>query len=147
MNVKQVIARLRANLQTLEEQRQSEALRIALDATALLKLRIQTRGENADGAQFAPYTPSYARVRRDRGAQTGYVDFTVTGRLMANIQPRVETNQAGRTVVVIAARDSGNNDKLRGAVKKRGNILRLSQDEIDLVRDANRERLAKVFDI
>jgi len=147
MDVKNVITRLKTNLSELQEQRKTEALRIALDATALLKLRIQTSGQNADGGSFPPYVPSYARRRRKNGLQTGYVDFTDRGRLWANVQPRVELDEQNRTLVVIGARDSENNAKLLGAVKKRGNILRLSQDEIDLVADANRERLAKVFDI
>lgn len=147
MNVKEYIRRLKENLQELEDNRQTEALRIALDATALLKLRIQTTGTNADGQAFAPYVPAYARTRRNKGLQTGYVDFTDRGRLMANIQPRAELNEEGRTVVVVGARDSENIDKLRGAFKKRGNILRLSQNEIQLIADANRERLQKIFEI
>lgn len=147
MDVKLVIAKLRQNIQELEQLRSTEALRIALDATALLKLRIQTSGQNADGNAFPPYIPSYARYRQRKGAQTGYVDFTVTGRLMANIQPRVVQDDENKTVVEIAARDSENNAKLLGAVNKRGNILRLAPDEIRLIADANRERLRKVFDI
>lgn len=147
MDAKDYIAKLRANLQALEEQRQTEVLRIALDATALLKLRIQTTGKNAEGQSFAPYTPGYTKQRQKKGAQTGYFDFTVTGRAMANIQPRVEANETGKTVVVIGARDQDNIDKIRGQFKKRGNILRLSQNEIQMVSDANRERLQKTFEI
>lgn len=147
MDVKQYIQRLRDGLTELEEQRQTEVLRIALDATALLKLRIQTSGINADGNAFAGYTPDYAKQRQKKGAQTGYFDFTVTGRAMANIQPRVELNEEGKTVVVIGARDQGNIDKIRGQFKKRGNILRLSTDEIRLISDANQERVSKLFEI
>ena len=147
MDAKDYIAKLKANLQALEEQRQTEVLRIALDATALLKLRIQTIGQNAEGQSFAPYSPGYAKQRQKKGAQTGYFDFTVTGRAMANIQPRVEANETGKTVVVIGARDQENIDKIRGQYKKRGNILRLSQNEIQLVSDANQERVSKLFEI
>jgi hypothetical protein len=147
MKARDFIQRLKDNLREVEEQRQTEVLRIALDATALLKLRIQTSGRNASGQAFAPYTPAYAKQRQKKGAQTGYFDFTVTGRAMANIEPRVEANETGKTVVVIGARDQENIDKIRGQFKKRGNILRLSQNEIQLVSDANQERVLKLFEI
>lgn len=147
MLARDYIRRIRENLQRLNQQRDQEALKIMLDATAVLKLRIQTTGIDAQGRAFAPYVPGYAKRRQRGGLQTGYVDFTVTGRLWANVQPRVEESGAGHTVVIIGARDEGNKDKLRGAVKKRGNILRLSQAEIALVSDANRERINKLFNV
>lgn len=147
MRADEVIRRLRENLERFKQEREEQTLRITNDLAALVKLRIQTSGRNFQGSPFAPYTPEYSQTRSNAGFQTGYVDFTRTGRLMANIQARVVEVSEGKTRVEIAPDRQENFDKLRGALKKRGNILRPSADEIALAADANRERIAKIFEI
>ena len=111
------------------------ALKAAHDLNATVKLRIQETGADANGAQFSPYTPQYAKNgRRAKGYQAEYVDFTRTGRMTANIQPQVASDTPHKTLIVITARSTQERAKLRGQGKKRGNIIRPSQTELNVLR-------------
>jgi len=147
MTPSEYIQNMRARIEALKANRTQEVKRIAEDLSALIKLRIQSDGEDYTGQPFAPYVPSYAKKRQDGGYQTSYVDFTVTGRLMANVQPYVLEETDSKTVVEITARNEEDQLKLRGARGKRGNILTPSNDELQMVADANRERIRKYLGI
>lgn len=140
-----VIERIRQIKADLTNNREADALRIAFDLTALIKLRIQTTGQNAQGSSFEGYVPAYARDRRSNGYQVGYVDFTKTGRLMANIRPRIASSNAFSATVVIEGEDQRSKDIINGAARKRGNILQASPDEIKLAKEANLSRIEKYF--
>lgn len=137
--------RIRAARLEIEQQRKPFALQMALDGLALLKQRIQGRGLNSKGARFKPYTKEYAKYgRQEKGYQTNYVDFTRTGRLFASIVAKVVKDGKGKTTVEIAPRDAENQKKVDGAVRKRGNILEWSKQEIDFVEKANNLRIQKI---
>jgi hypothetical protein len=106
-----------------------DALLSALDLLALIKRRIQTKGQNYNNVSFSPYTKAHKKVRQNYGAQTEKVDFTMTGRLMANITPIVEKTDGQSTTININARTSDNQVKIAGAIRKRGNILTPSEQE------------------
>jgi len=125
--------------------READALRIALDQVALVKLRIQSRGVNADGAKFEPYVPAYAKQRKNKGYQVEFVDFTRTGRLMASISPRVTSSSVFSATVVIGPDNPESEKILAGLSRKRGNILEPSEQELQIIREANRRRILKYF--
>ncbi len=125
--------------------RDRDALNIALEVKALVQLRIQTTGQNFDEVLFSPYTPAYSRHRQKAGYQTDIVDFTRSGNLWANIRPEVVESTEVKSVVEITARDDRNQVKLQGAVKKRGNILLVSQSEADLISQLNQQRVQRYF--
>ncbi len=143
----QLLNRIRQIKQNLISDRENEAIRIAFDQLALTKLRIQTKGQNFREQPFAPYTPGYAKERAGAGYQVGYVDFTRTGRLWAAVRPRIESSNVFSATVVIEGSDQRSRDIIAGAVRKRGNILQPSAAEIQFVRDANRQRILKAFQI
>lgn len=126
-------------------QRAQELLKIGLDVTALTKLRLRTRGEDSTGSQFAPYSPQSVLERSDNGYQVTYVDFTQTGRMLASVQPAIESNTDTVTVVRVKARDSFEqkklNDQARYGKPPRGNILTPNQSEINFVIKASEERV------
>jgi hypothetical protein len=123
--------------------RESELLRISLDQLALIKLRIQTSGNDYKNAKFPPYTPAYAKERKRAGYQAGYVDFTRTGRFWAGVRPKVEKSDIFSTTITVGSEDARGKNILKGAEKKRGNILTPSREEIDFVRKANIKRVVK----
>jgi len=125
--------------------RDRDALNIALEVKALVQLRIQTTGQNFDEVLFSPYTAQYAKNRQKAGYQTEYVDFTRSGNLWANVRPEVIESTDVKSVVEITARDDRNQVKLQGAVKKRGNILLVSQSEADLIAQLNQQRVQRYF--
>lgn len=123
--------------------RETDGLRMAFDLLALVKLRIQTSGENADGGQLAPYTPFTKRDRASKGYQIGFVDYTQTGRFWGNIRPRVESATIVEAVIVIGPTDAYGRAVLDSAEPKRGNLLLASKEEIELVKKVNLERVKK----
>lgn len=145
MAFERLLNRIREIKQTLTNDRESEVLRIALDQLALTKLRIQTKGQNSNEQAFAPYTEAYKKNRQKSGYQVGYVDFTRTGRLWANVQPRILASDIFSATVEIGGQEQRSKDIIAGARKKRGNILEPSQAEKELVRQANRRRVLKAF--
>lgn len=145
MTLSQWIERMEQRIERLFESRTTEGLRIASDMLALIQLRVQSSGQNYQGSQFAPYTTQYAKRRKEAGYQTSYVDFTRTGQLWGNIRPEVIRNSRSETTIEITARTKRNQDILRGARGKRGNILLPSESEIDTVREANRKRVLNIL--
>lgn len=139
----EILTRLRKARAELIQNREADALRIAFDHLALLKLRIQRSGNNADGRPFAPYTEQYAKERKGAGYQVDFVDFTRTGRMWAAVQPRVTQSSVFTATVLIEGQDDRSQTIIAGQVKKRGNILRFSKEEEKLVRDANTTRIRK----
>lgn len=118
---------------TIQNDRPRIALAASFDLSATIKLRIQEDGQNYNNQPFSPYTPQYAKVRNRQGYQTEKVDFTKTGRLMANTFPRVTANSQDQTIIEIAPTSAAEIAKLRGQIRKRGNILRPSQQEINAI--------------
>ena len=145
MTLSQWIERMEQRIERLFESRTTEGLRIASDMLALVQLRVQSSGQNYQGSQFAPYTTQYSKTRQKAGYQTNYVDFTRTGEMWRNIRPEVIRNSRSETTIEITARTQRNQDILRGARGKRGNILLPSESEIDTVREANRKRVLNIL--
>jgi len=145
MAFERLIQRIRQVKHNLESAREAEATRIVLDQIALTKLRVQTKGESADGGKFSPYVPTYAKERKKAGYQVGYVDFTRTGQMWAAVRPvTISVNVFSATIAVTASNQRAQ-DIIRGAYPKRGNIVAPSKAEIELSRKANRERILKAF--
>lgn len=147
MALERLIERIRKIKADITNNREEDALRIGFDLSALIKLRIQTSGQNAYGGAFSPYVPPYAKSRAKDGYQVGYVDYTRTGRMFAAVRPRVEKSNVFSATVVIEGSDQRSKDIIAGAVKKRGNILRASKEEIELAKESNRQRIANYFRI
>ena len=147
MAFEKLIERIRQIKADITANREADALRIGLDLTALIKLRIQTRGENAGGASFLPYTPFTKADRAAKGYQIGYVDFTQTGRLWASIAPRIESSDVFSATVVIEGRDQYSQDIIKKSAPKRGNITQASKEEIEFARRANRTRIEMYFNL
>lgn len=142
-----VIQRIQQIRHSLTANREAEATGIALDQLALTKLRIQTRGEGPDGQPFSPYVPAYSERRKKAGYQVGYVDFTRTGRMWANVRPIVVSSSVFSATIELQGTEQRAKDIIAGAEKKRGNILQPSPAEIELTRRANRERIRKYLQI
>lgn len=147
MTISDYIQRIQQTRENLINDRPKEAIIISFDLLALIKSRIQSRGEDYKGGQFALYTLGYKETRDKGGYQTGYVDFTISGRMWANTRPEVTGNTEGKTEVTIKGGNALTQAKLSGQFKKRGNILTPSQGEIILAQQANLERFNKARQI
>lgn len=143
MALEGVLESIRKAKADLIENRGKDALVIGFDLLALVKLRIQTSGKNFEGEPLAPYTPFTKRDRKSKGYQIGFVDYTQRGVFWAGIRPRIESANIVNAVVVIGPTDAYGQEVLNAAQPKRGNLLLASKEEIDIVNQANIERVKK----
>lgn len=138
----QQIRQLKSDLLRTQSQR---VLAIAFDVSALIKLRIQTRGENSQNQSFPYYTPFTVRTRKAKGYQVGYVDYTQTGQLWASVGPRLVSEGDGKVSVVIESRNQRGKGILDKAVPKRGNLLLASEEELKIAQEAYTRSLEQVL--
>lgn len=136
---------IRQGIDAMVAARENDVLRIATDQIALIKLRVQTSGKNAQGNAFTPYTRPYAKNRVKAGFQAEYVDFTRTGRMWANVKPVITASSVISATVEIKATLPKEQMKVEVHSKRRGNILEPSKAEIDAAKEANRTRITKYF--
>lgn len=137
----------RARLESWKANRAAELIRIGVSLAGQVKLRVSEEGRNAAGQDFPDYVPSYKARRAKLGFQVEHVDFTRSGSLMRDINAYLTEDSATRSTVTITARRGENQDKLQGAVRKRGNILVPSRDELALAVAAYEERRLKYLGI
>ena len=117
-----------------------DMLAAGFDLSALIKLRIQTSGQNFKGEQLPYYTPFSVRKRKEKGYQVGYVDYTQTGQLWASVGPLLVSEGGGATKVVIESRNQRGKDILDKAVPKRGNLLQPSADELKTAQEIYKQK-------
>ena len=143
MSFEAKIEQVRAIKAAIASNREPDLLRIAFDLSALIKLRIQTTGQNFKNEPFRPYHPVSVRLRKKAGYQVGYVDFTQTGQLWASVGPRSLGGTETEATVVIESSNKRGQDIIKGAFLLRGNILLPSEEEIKFARQANIARITK----
>lgn len=150
MTLDEHAAQLRAAIAELAQTQVNDALQTTLDMVGFLKLRLAEGGGNADGGQFSDYSPIYSKARQKRGLQVGHKDFNVTGQLYASIQPEITGIEFGVVAVDIVPRGQDNQNKVAGQIKRDGNILQPSAQEIQDATDAHTrrrvERARKIFE-
>ncbi len=140
MSIDEHMAKLRAGLADLARTQVQDALLTTQDMIGFVKLRLAEGGGNARGSQFTDYSPIYSKKRAEKGLQTGFKDFNVTGRLYASILPEVKATQFGEVHVDIVPRGADNQAKVAGQLKHDGNILEPSQTEINDATQAHQSR-------
>lgn len=143
----------------------------ALGALALVDLRITEKGINANGAAFEPYTKEYrqrkagggkltqARIEANRaagrkatakGRYRGFVDFTLSGQMLAStttgferIAPTERSVSGGTARITFDGRDELTRKKLRGNDTHRPDFLQPSKEEVKMVNKAANEGMAR----
>jgi len=142
-SISSYIVELKRRKALLQANRRKECEKMILDAKALVQLRIQTAGEDANGNQFDDYNPIYGRRKRIDFPKNKFFDFTRTGEAWRSMIPITVEETATTIQIDLLPRDQKNRDKLNGQFKKRGNILLLSAEEIRILQEANLERILK----
>lgn len=142
-SIRDLINRIAQAREQIIANREREVLTLASDQIALLKLRLQTEGVNAQGQPWVPYTSVYAKRRARDGYQVKFVDFTVTGRTLASIIPVVTSSTVFATTVEIRPADDQSRAIVSGLSNKRPGILDPSPDEVRILREGNISRILK----
>jgi len=123
----------------------SVMLEIATSANTMLQNRIVNTGYNAENRMFAPYSEKYAKYRKKHGRQTGFVDFTFSGRMWGNVQVVSDENEHRKGSARISTRSNEYAQILSGNTEKKGTILDLNQTEIDKLAVILSDRLTKIW--
>lgn len=141
--------KLERDIQGYYDFQAENAIAAGLDLIALMRLRIQERGEDFEESKFNPYSVDYEQLRAEAGYQTDHVDFTRTGKMMASIVPTIEEESEGVAVVLIKSSNDSDQTKINGAYRKRGNILLNTDEELDLAlrgfNERGNEKLSTLF--
>lgn len=85
----------------------------------------------------------YNQFRDLHGRQTGFVDFTFSGRMWGNITVVSSDAEHRSGVAVITAMDDKEYDKLAGNTRRRGDILDMNDAEIERAGEVLEEILFK----
>ena len=78
----------------------------------------------------------YKQYRELHGKQTGFVDFSFSGRMWSNIKIKSDQSEHNSGIVRIGATTEEDNKKLEGNTKRRGDILKLSKSEIENIKSS-----------
>lgn len=89
---------------------------------------------------------SYRDWRVVNNLQVRFKNFSFTNRMWNSLRPVVEEQKPGRAVITIKARSQKEEDKVKFANAKHGDILALSKDERDLVTELNNDRIIGYFE-
>jgi len=94
---------------------------------------------NTGGKHLFVIPGGYKQFRELHGRQTGFVDFTLSGRMWNNVKLVSERSELNSGVAVIKATEEIQKKKLAGNTERRGEILGLSKKE--------EERLSDIYSV
>lgn len=98
-----------------------------------------------DGHRLAILQGGYKKVREIQGRQTNHFDMVVSGATWKDINLISKTPDHQRGVAVIGARNEKYKDILSGNTKLRGDILDVSNQEIDKLKETYNLQVLQVF--
>jgi hypothetical protein len=87
----------------------------------------------------------YKQFRQIAGRQTNYVDFMFNGRMWSDINVISNQGDHQKGVAIIGARQEEEKKKLEGNTKRKGDILDLSQKEIDELKASYNLDVLQIF--
>lgn len=144
--LKDLLNKYSSKIEELAANRQKEALIISKDLYALVARRLQNQGIDSKGNKFKLYSAAYKAKRKALGLPVDKRTHTFTGDMLKSTRPIVVEHTLERTVVEIRANDTENQKKLNYTSSiVDTNILSLSDEERDLLKELNLERVQKVM--
>lgn len=87
----------------------------------------------------------YKQYRDIHGRQTGYVDFTFTGKMWGNVKIVSDNSEHNGGIVRIGATTELDKKKLEGNTARRGPILKLSQSELSYLSGRFNMGITQIF--
>lgn len=131
----------------MASEREVAAMQISKDMLALIQMRLQNEGIDANGQKFKLYSSGYAAKRKALGLPIDKRTHTFTGDMLKSTRPIVVENNYTRTVVELSASDTDNQNKINENSRIVGiNILKLTEDENNLLDELNLERINRYFE-
>jgi pyruvate dehydrogenase complex dehydrogenase (E1) component len=87
----------------------------------------------------------YKKIRELQGRQTAFVDFTVSGHMWTDISLISKAGDHQKGIAVIGAKEEKEKKKLEGNTKRKGDILDVSDREIDKLREEYNKGVLQIF--
>jgi hypothetical protein len=172
MTFPELSARFQALADELQGEIQREVETVAETGKAMVIQRVSETGKDAQGRAFEPYTRQWEQKKRGAvstakkegakkkaarktapasldkpvGRYRGFVDFTFTGRMLSNIGLVEKKTEGARAVVRIGGRTDETRLKMEGNDKNRKGWFRLSEKEIQELRDQSAARFGRFIE-
>ena len=153
--------------------REQDSIVIASDTMALVRLRVQTDKEDADGLEFGQYSEavvpqwmlygkslsdgaeskikdgewfqSYSDLREANNLETDAIDFTFSGDMWRNTGITNVQNTGFSTTVNLGGQTDRASDIIGYQEERYGNIIAISDEEEQLVVEAHEERISNLI--
>lgn len=173
MALTNLIARLGLIVEDLQATREEESVIIANDLFSLIRLRIQQDRADSDGSSFGAYSQalvprwygeqkalsqgaknrirsgdyfqSYKDFREADGLQTESIDFTRTGQMFQQSGVSSVESTTNTTTVRIGGQTEYAKTLLGYHNARFGNIFQPTDEEIQMVLDAEKERIENII--
>lgn len=107
--------------------------------------RKQLEWVTINGHRLAILKGGYKQVRELQGRQTEHVDFSVTNNMWNDINIISKGPDHERGIAIIGAKQDIEKKKLAGNTKRRGDILDLSESEIDQLKKSYNLDVLQIF--
>lgn len=109
------------------------------------KLEWRTIGSGPTAKRLAILPGGYAEVRTRQGRQVNHVDFSVTNDMWNDINIRSTSSDHINGKAVLGARLEKEKKKLAGNTERKGEILNLSDSEIETIKRVYNAEVLEIF--
>jgi hypothetical protein len=109
------------------------------------KKRSEADWRTVKGHHLLVLSGGYKQFRELQGRQTAFVDFTFTGGMWKDINVVSKTSDHEKGIAIIGARNAKYKDILSGNTKRKGDILDLSHQEIEKLKESYNLNVLKIF--
>ena len=165
MTLETLEARLNELVPVLQSALRTEMETVATDGLAKVIQRVSETGRDQNGTPFKPYTPAYEAFKRQAvggnksakqrarratapasgdqpvGRFTGFVNFTLTGRMLSNIGLTEVIDTDKGVKVIVTGRTEETRGKMEGNDNYRKDWFSLSEKEVNELGADSKERM------
>jgi hypothetical protein len=165
MTLQDLEARLNELVPVLQSALRTEMETVATDGLSKVIQRVSETGRDQNGTPFTPYTPAYEAFKRQAvggnksakqrarratapasgdqpvGRFTGFVNFTLTGRMLSNIGLTEVIDTDKGVKVIVTGRTEETRGKMEGNDNYRKDWFSLSEKEVNELGADSKERM------
>jgi hypothetical protein len=165
MTLETLEARLNELVPVLQSALRTEMETVATDGLSKVIQRVSETGRDQNGTPFKPYTPAYEAFKRQAvggnksakqrarratapasgdqpvGRFTGFVNFTLTGRMLSNIGLTEVIDTDKGVKVIVTGRTEETRGKMEGNDNYRKDWFSLSEKEVNELGADSKERM------
>lgn len=121
---------------------------VAKDAIALIKNRLQEKGQTSENSSFPAYSSGYKKSKAKKNGEesVSFRNFTLTGDMLRQLNIVSTNDEGGRYVVTIGGKSDFAQNKIDYNSEQVGDILEASKEEEEHFAQVLDEELQKIID-